>query len=70
MNESRMIEELISYSKILYERKLIHATGGNTSMREGDFVWISQTGAKLGELTKNEIVKVDLLGNVLSGSRP
>ena len=70
MNESSKVEELIGYSKVLYERKLIHATGGNTSVRDGEFVWISQTGAKLGELTENEIVKVDLQGNVLSGSRP
>lgn len=70
MNELKMIEELIEYSKVLYERKLIHATGGNTSVRDGEFVWISQTGAKLGELTENEVVKVDLQGNVLSGSRP
>lgn len=70
MNESNKIDELIVYSKVLYERKLIHATGGNTSVRDGEFVWISQTGAKLGELTENEVVKVDLQGNVLSGSRP
>ncbi len=70
MNEATLIEELITYSKILYERKLIHATGGNTSVRDGDIVWISQTGAKLGELTESEIVKVDLNGTVLDGSRP
>ncbi|MEE4164735.1 MAG: class II aldolase/adducin family protein [Desulfocapsaceae bacterium] len=70
MNEATLIEELITYSKILYERKLIHATGGNTSVRDGDIVWISQTGAKLGELTESEIVKVDLNGTVLAGSRP
>lgn len=70
MNEAKMIEELISYSKTLYERKLIHATGGNTSVRDGDVVWISQTGAKLGELQESEIVKVDLQGTILGGSRP
>jgi ribulose-5-phosphate 4-epimerase/fuculose-1-phosphate aldolase len=70
MNEQKMIEELITYSKVLYERKLIHATGGNTSVRDGDIVWISQTGAKLGELTGDEIVTVDLQGTVLSGSKP
>jgi len=70
MNEQKMIEELIAYSKVLYERKLIHATGGNTSVRDGDIVWISQTGAKLGELTEDEIVRVDLQGTVLSGSKP
>jgi ribulose-5-phosphate 4-epimerase/fuculose-1-phosphate aldolase len=70
MDESKMIEELITYSKILYERKLIHATGGNTSVRDGDVVWISQTGARLGELKKSEVVKVDLNGKVLGGSAP
>ena len=70
MDDAKMIQELIDYSKVLYERKLIHATGGNTSVRKGDVVWISQTGAKLGELSEREIVKVDLEGNVLDGTAP
>ena len=70
MTESHLIEELIEYSRILYERKLIHATGGNTSVRSGDVVWISQTGAELGNLSESEIVKVDLQGNVLAGEAP
>jgi len=70
MSEKRKIEELITYSRILYERKLIHATGGNTSVREGDFVWISQTGAELGTLTEDQVVKVDLNGTILDGTRP
>ena len=70
MSELEMIEELIAASKALYERKLIHAAGGNTSVRDGDFVWISQTGAELGKLTEDEIVKVDLHGKVLQGANP
>jgi ribulose-5-phosphate 4-epimerase/fuculose-1-phosphate aldolase len=70
MNDSEMIRELISHSRVLYERKLIHATGGNTSVRNGDFVWISQTGAPLGSLNEDDIVKVDLQGKVVSGSKP
>lgn len=70
MSDAKMIEELITYSRILYERKLIHATGGNTSVRKGDTVWISQTGAKLGSLSEEEIVKVDLYGKILEGSAP
>lgn len=70
MSESQKIDELISYSRELYARKLIHATGGNTSVREGDFVWISQTGAELGALSIDQIVKVDLQGNVLEGTAP
>jgi len=70
MSTSKKIEDLISYSRILYERKLLHATGGNTSVRDGDTVWISQTGAELGSLTKAEVVKVDLHGTVLEGEAP
>ena len=70
MSDDRMIEELISYSRLLYDRKLICATGGNTSVRKGDFVWISQTSAVLGDLTEEQVVKVDLQGNVLRGSAP
>jgi ribulose-5-phosphate 4-epimerase/fuculose-1-phosphate aldolase len=70
MSDQKMIEELITFSRLLYDRKLIHATGGNTSVRKGEFVWISQTGAVLGELSEEQVVKVDLQGNVLSGSAP
>jgi ribulose-5-phosphate 4-epimerase/fuculose-1-phosphate aldolase len=70
MSDSKMIEELITYSRVLYERKLIHATGGNTSVRKGDVAWISQTGAELGTLTEDQVVKVDLYGKVLEGSAP
>jgi ribulose-5-phosphate 4-epimerase/fuculose-1-phosphate aldolase len=70
MSESEKIDALIAASKALYERKLIHAAGGNTSVRDGDFVWISQTGAELGKLTEDKIVKVDLDGKVLEGTAP
>lgn len=64
------IAALMEASRILYERRLLHATGGNTSIRDGDYVWISQTGAELGSLTEQEVVKVDLQGNVIEGEAP
>src|SRR5688572_26609533 len=70
MNRTGMIDELIAASRALYDRKLIHATGGNTSVRDGDFVWITQTGAELGKLTADKLVKVDLQGTVLEGKAP
>ena len=70
MSESGKIAELIDASRELYDRKLIHASGGNTSVRDGDVVRITQTGAELGKLTPAEIVTVDLDGNVLEGSAP
>ena len=70
MSERELIDELIAASSELYDRKLIHASGGNTSVRDGNSVWITQTGAELGKLTEAEIIKVDLDGNVLAGSAP
>jgi ribulose-5-phosphate 4-epimerase/fuculose-1-phosphate aldolase len=70
MSHSEIIDELITASKTLYERKLVHAAGGNTSVRDGDFVLISQTGAELSKLTEDTIVKVDLDGKVLEGTGP
>ena len=70
MSTSKKIEELISYSRILYDRKLLHATGGNTSVRDGNDVWISQTGAELGSLTEEQVVRVDLHGTIVDGQAP
>ena len=70
MSTLEKIDELLSYSRILYERKLLHSTGGNTSVRDGDAVWISQTGAELGTLTRDQVVKVDLQGTILEGEAP
>jgi len=64
------MDELIEASRELYNRKLIHASGGNTSVRDGDVVRIAQTGAELGKLTPEKIVTVDLEGEVLEGSGP
>jgi ribulose-5-phosphate 4-epimerase/fuculose-1-phosphate aldolase len=70
MGTTAIIDELIGASRTLYDRKLIHAAGGNTSVRDGDSVWISQTGAELGKLTKDLLVRVDLHGKVLEGKAP
>ncbi|MBN1147102.1 MAG: class II aldolase/adducin family protein [Anaerolineales bacterium] len=67
MNE---IDSLIRYSKALYDRGLVHASGGNTSVRIGEHVWITQTGAVLGELTETDLSKVTLDGKLLEGGRP
>ena len=70
MTTDERTQTLINYSRVLYERKLLHATGGNTSIRDGDHILISQTGAELGSLTKDQVVRVDLDGKVLAGTAP
>lgn len=67
MNE---LDDLIRYSKALYDRGLVHANGGNTSVRNGEHVWITQTGTVLGELTKTDLSKVTLDGKLLEGGPP
>jgi ribulose-5-phosphate 4-epimerase/fuculose-1-phosphate aldolase len=64
------IDSLIKYSKALYDRGLVHANGGNTSIREEDNIWISQTGTVLGELTPSDFSKLTLDGKLLEGGPP
>lgn len=64
------IQDLLIYSKVLYDRRLVHGSGGNTSVRLGDVVWITQTGTVLGELTNGDLSEVGLDGEVLSGGEP
>jgi len=70
MNSNESIHELVRFSRLLYDRGLVHAEGGNTSVRLGDEVWITQTGAVLGRLTENDLTKMSLHGDVLSGGKP
>lgn len=70
MTTDERMQTLINYSRVLYERKLLHATGGNTSVRDGEHILISQTGAELGSLKKDQVVRVDLDGKVLAGTAP
>lgn len=64
------LQQLIKYSRALYARGLICATGGNTSVRLADTVWITRTGAILGELELDDLVPVTLDGTVLGDGRP
>ena len=69
-DDDASLEDLLRYSRLLYARGLICATGGNTSVRVGDTVWISRTGAVLGELEKKDLVPVGLDGAVMGDGRP
>lgn len=64
------IQELIDYSHTLYDRGLVHASGGNTSIRVGNDIYITRTDAVLGELTVADITRMDLDGEVIEGQKP
>jgi L-fuculose-phosphate aldolase len=46
---------------------LLIGTAGNVSVRTGDTVLVTATGAVLGELTEDQVVEVDLAGNLVDG---
>lgn len=64
------INDLIKYSRALYDRRLVYASGGNTSVRVDDHILITQTGAVLGELSETDLSTVTLEGKVLEGGSP
>lgn len=47
---------------------LVVGTSGNVSVRDGDRVLLTPTGAALGELTADDIAVVNMAGDVLSGA--
>ena len=70
MDDKDSIQDLVRYSRMLYERGLVHAEGGNTSIRVEDAVWVTRTGSVLGRLAENDLTKMTLEGDVIAGDKP
>jgi L-fuculose-phosphate aldolase len=68
-DESEIKEQLVKCMKTLHGRGLITGIGGNASIRmEGtNEVLITPSALYKGELKSDDIVKIDLEGNVLDG---
>lgn len=67
---SHIIEELNKYAARLVDSGLVVGAGGNLSMREGDFMYISPSGFDLKEIADNW-VKVHIeTGEVIGELRP
>lgn len=49
---------------------LVHATAGNVSMRLGDAVLVTPTGAALGTIAPEDFVRVTMDGEAADGRRP
>ncbi|KYH40917.1 MAG: class II aldolase/adducin family protein [Candidatus Bathyarchaeota archaeon B26-2] len=67
--EEEIKEEICRVMSRLYRRGLISAVGGNVSAKipgSREF-WITPSGIFKGELTVDDLVKVDLDGNVVEG---
>lgn len=60
---------LAQMCRLLYERNLVTATDGNVSMRLADGnILLTPSGKNKGFLTAEEILALDLCGNVLEGN--
>lgn len=68
-----MLEQLIECAHEAYRRGLVSGTGGNVSLCDGEFVYITATGAPFRKISENSFVRVDReSGRVveLSGGAP
>jgi len=55
--------------RILHEDRILTATGGNVSARlpGSNEVWITPSGVYKAELNPNQLIKIDLEGNIIEG---
>jgi L-fuculose-phosphate aldolase len=57
----KMWQEISKHGRKLVEHGLVESNFGNISIRAGDKMLITRTGAALDEITENSVVEVDIL---------
>ena len=68
--DSQAKQEILEAGRKIYQRGLVAANDGNLSVRVGDnALWVTPTGVSKGSMTEEMLVKVDLEGNLLEGTR-
>ena len=70
MSETTERDLICRLAKSLFERGLTIGSSGNISVRLDDGWLMTPTGSSMGNLDPNEISKVDLDGNLISGKSP
>jgi len=60
-------EEIVEIGKRLYNAKLNGGYGGNFSVRDEDFIYITPSGLPKDKLDYTDIVVIDFKGNVVEG---
>lgn len=68
-SEEELRYEIIRVMKALYDRGLVSALGGNVSARipGSDTVWITPSGVFKGDLKLDDLVKINLDGEIIEG---
>ena len=69
MTETQARDEICRVGRSLFERGYVHATAGNISVRLDDGFLITPTDACLGFLQPEQLAKVGLDGQQISGER-
>ncbi|CAK7028291.1 class II aldolase/adducin family protein [Tissierella sp.] len=71
MSIEQLKKDLVEISRRCYDRHLICATGGNISCRVPgeDAILIKSSGSAFSDMTEEDVVKVDLDGNLLEGTK-
>ena len=70
-NESFARRRLAECCHLLYNRHLTVSAGGNMSVRLGeDEILITPSGVNKGLISGDDLVKMDMDGNVISGGKP
>ena len=70
-NESFARRRLAECCHLLYDRHLTVSAGGNMSVRLGeDEILITPSGVNKGLISGDDLVKMDMEGNVISGGKP
>ena len=70
MSEKKAKKAILDIGQRMYVRNFLAANDGNISIRTGENeVWATPTGVSKGFMKKKMLVKVDLEGNVLEGTK-
>ena len=70
MSENSERDSICRLAKSLFDRGLTIGNSGNISVRLADGWLMTPTGSSMGNLDPNEISKLDLNGNLISGKSP
>ncbi len=62
-------EDILYWSKRLYQKGMSPATSGNISVKTKDGILISGSGVCLNDMDENDIVLMDYNGNLLNGNK-
>ena len=70
ISEKKAKKAILDIGQRMYVRNFVAANDGNISIRTGENeVWATPTGVSKGFMKKKMLVKVDLEGNVLEGTK-